>query len=221
MRPRFSLPWLLLLLVLLRLPDFFVPYYNIDELTNALTANILLDGRLAYEDFIGNTYLLTHTFYVVIAWLFGRNDFLPLRLANLLWVLATAGAIYHAGKEFTQKREGGLWGVLGYIFISLCFYSKDFRAVLSESLSLLPLSLAAFFIFRSLRRDTTWELLAAGFLIGAAGLFKAPSAIMILPLWCTLLFREEGPKLKMFLVSGLGLAAALLAPILFADSLHE
>ena len=54
------------------------------------------------------------------------------------------------------------------------------------------------------------------FLIGAAGLFKAPSAIMILPLWCTLLFREEGPKLKMFLVSGLGLAAALLAPILFA-----
>ena len=44
---------------------------------------------------------------------------------------------------------------------------------------------------------------------------------MILPLWCTLLFREEGPKLKMFLVSGLGLAAALLAPILFADSLHE
>lgn len=221
MRPVLSLPWLLFLLVCLRLPDFFVPYYNIDELTNSLTANIILDGRLAYEDFIGNTYLLTHYFYVAVIWLFGRNDFLPLRLANLVWVVATALAIFAAGREFTQKREGGLWALLCYLFVSVCFYSKDYRAVLSESLSLLPLSLAAFFVFRSLRRDTTWELLAAGFLIGIAGLFKAPAAIMILPLWCTLFFREEGPKLKMFAASGLGLALALFLPLLFAETIHE
>ncbi|MBI2341089.1 MAG: glycosyltransferase family 39 protein [Deltaproteobacteria bacterium] len=214
----FSLWGPLVLVFLLRLPDFFVPYYNNDELTNSLFANMILDGRMTLLDFLGNTYLLTHYFYAACTALFGRFDLFPIYVVNLLWCLATAGVFYTAGRELTGRREGGFWAAVFYAIASVSFMSKDYRAVLSESLSLLPLAGAAFFYFRAVRLGKNVFYLTAGLCIGLAGLFKAPSAIMILALWSSLLFIPSGPRLLPFLGSGLGLAVAVFSQLLFVGS---
>ena len=193
----------------------FVPYYNNDELTNSLFANMILDGRLTLLDFLGNTYLLTHYFYAACTALFGRFNLFPIYAVNLLWCMATAAMFYVAGKELTGRKEGGFWAGIFYATASVCFMSKDYRAALSEGLSLLPLVTAAFFYFRAVRTGKPVNCLMTGLFIGIAGLFKAPAAIMISALWSSFFFMPSGPRLGFFVWSGLGLAGAVFAPLLF------
>lgn len=209
-----------LLAVCLRLPDLFVPYYNIDELTNSLFAHFFLDGRMGVDDFLGNTYLLTHYFYIAVIAFFGRGDMTPFYAVNLVWTAATTLVFMKAGSELTGKREGGLLAGLFYAVSSVGFLAKDFRAILSESLALLPLGAAAFFYFRALNREKSFFLFPCGLAIGMAALFKAPLGVMIFALWSSLFFKR-GRQLPFFIWSALGLLAALFAPILFASSPSE
>lgn len=206
------------LVFVLRLPDLFVPYYNSDELTNSLFANMILDGRLTLLDFLGNTYLLTHYFYAAVTWLFGRHTLFPVYAVNLVWCGATAAVFYAAGKELTGRKEGGFWAGIFYATASVCFMSKDFRAVISESLSLLPLTIAALFFIRASKRDSLSLFFGAGFFAGVGGLFKAPAAILVFVIGLSLFFRPSGVKPGAFVAAGCGFAAAIFGPLLFIAS---
>ncbi len=209
------------LVFIFRLPDLFVPYYNNDELTNSLFANMILEGRLTLLDFLGNTYLLTHYFYVACVALFGKFTLFPIYLVNIFWCMATAALFYKAGYELTGEKEGGFWAGTFYAVASICFMSKDYRAVLSESLALLPLAAAGFFFFRFLNQRKLNSIFWTGFFAGVAGLFKNPSAIMILAVWCLLPFLERGPRVAPFFTALAGFLLAFFAPLLFAGSLNE
>ena len=52
--------------LLLSLPGLWVPYFNIDELTNALYARFINAGMVGLKDFLGSTYLLTHYLYALV-----------------------------------------------------------------------------------------------------------------------------------------------------------
>lgn len=206
-----------LVLLILRLPDIFLPYFNIDEVTNHLFANLIVDERMNLYDFLGNTYLATHYIYVLITALFGKNNIAAIHAFHLVWCLLTTLAIYYAGLSFTQKKKGGLWAAFLYVFSSLSFMSKDFRPALSESFSLLPLSLAALAYFSSFRKDETRWSFVAGLFAGIAGLFKVPAVIIIFPIWLTILLSEKR-RLVHFIFSGLGVSIGLFLPLLFVDN---
>lgn len=208
-----------LLILVFSLPDFFVPYYNIDELTNALFAKMILAGRLSLADFLGNTYILTHYYYVFVVKLFGANSLTPFYMLNLLWRVLNALVFYFAGKEMTARKEGGWLASFFYITASLCFYSKDYRAVLAENLAILPLLLAALCYFRAVRLNQVTTLFLAGFFAGVAGLFKAPAAIMIFAIGFSLFFKKGGRnKLAEFIWLGSGFIIAIFSPLIFTSS---
>lgn len=216
---RYYVGFLGLLILIFSLPDFFVPYYNIDELTNALFAGLILAGRLSLADFLGNTYILTHYYYVFVVKLFGSNSLLPFYLLNLLWRVLNALVFYFAGKEMTARKEGGWLASFFYITASLCFYSKDYRAVLAENLAILPLMLAALCYFRAFRHHKLMSLFLAGFFAGVAGLFKAPAAIMIFAIVFSLFFKKGGRnKVGEFFLLSAGFIIAIFSPLFFTGS---
>ncbi len=214
----FSVLLLVLLVIGLRLPDLWSPYYNIDELTNSLFANMILDGRLSLADFLGNTYISTHYFYVAIVGLFGRFNMMPLYACNILWSVGTVLVFYLAGKELTGKKEGGLWAGIFYAVVSVSFMSKDYRAILAEGLSLLPLAGVAFCYFRFLNQKKYSLIFCAGVLAGLAGLFKAPAAAIIVAIWISLLAVDGISFVKTIFLSALGLTLSLLSPLLLYSS---
>src|SRR5438105_4733909 len=104
---RFQETWKnLLMVVLLNLALSFsglwVPYFNIDEVTNSLFGKMISQGNLGLSDFIGSPYLLTHYFYASLDWLFDSPSLLYIHLFHALWKSFTIGTIYLAGKEMAD-----------------------------------------------------------------------------------------------------------------------
>lgn len=200
--------------------DFIQPYYNIDELTNSLFANFIIDGRLNLFDFVGNTYIATHYMYVLFQYTFGQNDLTSLYIFKIFWTIITAKVLIHTGKEITGRYETGYWASLFYVLCSYSFLCKDFRAILSEPFSLLPLSLAAYTFFKHLNTKSKSMIFFCGFWIAIAGLFKAPASIMIIPVCSSILFRETNHRIRDILLASLGLSFGLMIPVFLTFDLH-
>lgn len=210
--------------VVLRTPSLFVPYYNIDELTNGIFANFILEGRMTVGDFLGNTYIATHYLYALIFKIFGQYNLFAVHGIHMIWVGLTAVALYFSGYRATGKLAGGLSAGLAYGIFSISAYSKDFQSALSESFSLLPAVLASAFFFGGFDETKSetqkrWNFFLTGLFIGFSALFKAPAGIMIVAVVFALVFGFE-KSLRYLLLSFLGLFLALALPFVFAaDSL--
>lgn len=205
---RHPLVLIVLLNLALSLPGLWVPYYNLDEITNAMYARFILDGTLGLKDFLGNTYILTHYLYVLVGSVFGFESLAPMHAVHALWKCLTILALFWAGTELADKKVG-LWSALFYCVGSFSFLSKDFHTPSAESFSLLPAALAAGAFFRALRTENAWTYFAAGALAGVAALFKAPMGITILAIFITLVVRFKKVFKSVFFSHG-GFALALL-----------
>lgn len=208
--------FLLLAHFTLALPGLWVPYYNIDELSNAIYAKFILDGTLSLRDFVGNTYLLTHYLYALLGYFFGFDSLAPVHMTHALWKAFTILALFWAGRELADEKVGW-WSAVFYTFGSLCFMSKDFHTPSAESFSLLPAALCAGFFFRALNRSCFFSMLAAGALAGVAALFKAPMGVLIVALLLTILVRRQSVWKNAFVcllafVGVLFLQAAFVSP---------
>lgn len=210
------------LLLLFRSLDLTVPYYNIDEITNAVYAKLLINGDLQLKDFLGNTYIYTHYWYALIYKIFPANNLLYIHIFHLIWCLMTAYALKRAGDQITPSRSAGFLTALFYVVTSIGFLSKDYRAALSESLSLLPMSVAAYYYFSFINKPdhVATKGFLIGFCIGLAGLFKAPAVTIIAAFWLSLFFIKE-KKSSLFLFSLLGLATSVCLPLLITTSPGE
>lgn len=206
--------------ILLRVPALFVPYYNIDELTNSIYANFIIDGDMNLEDFLGNTYILTHYIYVWIYQIFGKYNLNAIHMVHAVYVGITAIILYLSGKKLTNNHESGLIAGLGYAVFSVCFLSKDFQSALAESFSLLPSSLAALCFISAFTSQKKILYFLTGLFIGIAALCKAPAGIMILPVGIILLFNRIH-WFRNCLLSGTGLIVGLLIPVLFYGDIIE
>lgn len=185
-------PWkklglIVLLNLLLSIPSLWVPYYNLDELTNAVFARFLLGGAMTLEDFVGNTHLATHYLYALIFLVVRDDSLLGVHLVHALWKSLTILALYDAGKQLHNEKTG-LWSAVFYAVYSFCFLSKDFHTPSSESWALLPATLAAGFIFRAVATESGKYYFLAGVLAGLATLFKSPMGISILAIDLFLVF---------------------------------
>lgn len=205
---RHPLLMIVLLNLLLSLPGLWVPYYNIDELTNAIYARFILDGDLGLKDFLGNTYILTHYLYALIGSVFGFDSLAPMHVVHALWKCLTILALSWTGTELVDKKVG-LWSALFYCLGSFSFLSKDFHTPSAESFSLLPAALAAGVFFRALRTEDARAFFAAGALAALATLFKAPMGITVLALFITLVVRFKNVRKSVFFSHG-GFAIVLM-----------
>lgn len=177
--------------LVLSLPGLWVPYYNIDELTNAIYGRFIGGGELGLSDFVGNTYLLTHYFYAWVVRLFGWESLAPMHVLHAFWKCGTVFAVAWAGSELGDRRVG-TWCALFYCLGSVSFLSKDFHTPSAESFSLLPAALAAGFFFRGLNRERSGGFFLAGAFAATATLFKAPMGITAGIMGLALIARSRG-----------------------------
>lgn len=207
--------FLLLAHFVLALPGLWVPYYNSDELTNAIYAKFILDGTLSLRDFVGNTYLLTHYLYALVGHWFGFDSLAPMHMVHALWKGFTILALFWAGRELADEKVG-FWSAVFYTFGSLCFMSKDFHTPSAESFSLLPAALTAGCFFVALNRNQMiWMALAGGF-AGLSALFKAPMGVLIVALLATILVRRRA-VLKNMAVLNFTFLLVLFSQALFVE----
>lgn len=177
--------------LILSAPGLWVPYYNIDELTNSIYGRFIAGGELGLPDFVGNTYILTHYLYAWVVGVFGWDSMVPMHVVHALWKCLTVFALAWAGTSLGDRRTGA-WSALFYGLGSISFLSKDFHTPSAESFSLLPAALGAGFFFRALNRGSARNFFFAGALIAVATLFKAPMGITAAVMGLTLLVRYRG-----------------------------
>ncbi|MBF0104507.1 MAG: hypothetical protein HQM16_04175 [Deltaproteobacteria bacterium] len=239
----------LLLIVLLNMiltfPGLWVPFYNIDELTNTLFARFINNGDLSLKDFLGNTYLFTHYLYALVYQFVDTNTMLPMHIVHAIWKCLTILACYWAGKKL-EDSHCGLWCALFYCVYSTCFMSKDFHTPSAESFSLLPAMLCAGCVFaaidkgnilvpRNFKLDRARGHLShdegtlprlnqashlfyfiAGVFIAIAAFFKAPMGVVLVAACMMLIVRGELFS-KKFLALNLGFLLIFVLPPLFVS----
>ncbi|MCP5464973.1 MAG: glycosyltransferase family 39 protein [Deltaproteobacteria bacterium] len=210
---------IILLNLLLGLPGLWVPYYNIDELTNALHARLLQSGDLDLRDFLGSTYLLTHYLYHWVYVFFEHNSLVPMHIFHVLWKSLTILALFWAGSKLDDRRTG-LWAALFYCVFSQTFMSKDFHTPSAESLSLLPAALCAGVFFHGIKKGSAWAFFVSGCLVAVATLFKAPIGVIGLAMAISVLMMGEQIILRWILLM-LGFCVVLFFPALFVSPLGQ
>lgn len=203
---------------ILRSPSFFVPYYNIDEITNSLFVHFLMDG-MELKDFSGHYYWAIFGVYELILKIFGAHNLRAVHFFHAIWVGCTAITLYFSAFTFTASKKAGLIAGLFYAVFSITFLSKDFHAANAESFSLLPASLAGLLFFRALQREKIHYLFWTGVLIGFASAFKTPAGILIVPVLFSLLLSKLKKRYWMCLWSLIGLGSLLLFPFLFTENI--
>lgn len=213
---------LVVLNLILAIPSLWVPYYNIDEITNTIYARFILEGKLGLKDFIGNTYLLTHYIYVGLAKFFSENVLLAAHIFHALWKSLAILAFYFAGKSLRDQKTG-LWAALFYTACSYSFLSKDFHTPSAESFVILPTVLGIGFFFKGLTRERLGYFLSAGVFLGLATHFKMPVGIAVLPLGLILLFDAQkiSEIAKRIFISSFGFLIIFLLPVIFVSPFPE
>lgn len=191
---------IVLLSLILSVHGLWVPFYNNDELTNAIYARFINQGELSLKDFLGSTYFLTHYLYVWVYRFVDANTLIPFHVVHAFWKVFTVLALYWAGKSLDGERTG-IFAALFYCVFSTCFMSKDFHTPSSESLSLLPAALCAGFVFRAVETQRIVFYFVAGVFAALATLFKVPMGVIIVAVNIMLLTRGHGFFKKAFLVN--------------------
>lgn len=211
-KSRFFL-FLFLLNGLVLIHGLWVPYYNIDELTNGIYARFLNEGRLNLSDFLGNTYLLTHYLYAWVFELFQPSSLLIMHVVHILWRFGTAVALYFTGEELYDERTGR-WAAVFYTVFSICFMSKDFQTPSAESFCLLPTALSCLFYFRGLNQQKLRNFVFSAVFAAVATHFKTPIGIISAVTGLSLLIQGRKAILPLVVYS-LTYAIILIAPALF------
>jgi len=182
--------------LLARLPSFFAVYpLNRDESEFLIAAYKLAQGGLPYRDFLIYHPPLIFYFYRLSTWLSGDpNGLLAVRLLGALVAAGTAVTLYGIALAQGWGRSAALKAGLLSALFGIAFLPKDMMAIHCELVAVLPISLAVLCFLKG-ERDSIWGwFVAAGMLVGIAGLVKYQALVAWPLLLCWGLYRNE-PRL--------------------------
>lgn len=204
---------------LLCLPGLWVPYFNMDEATNATFARFINQGELDLAYYLGDTYILTHFLYAWVYRFISSDSLVAIHVVHALWKVLTILALYWAGREMVSRRVG-LWSSFFYCVFSVSFMSKDFHTPSAESFSLLPAVLSAGFSFCAINREKSGVYFLSGVFAALATLFKAPMGVILVAL-NLMIFLSPRDKLKSFFWLNLGFILTFFLPVFLVTPLFS
>lgn len=160
-----------------------------DQGVFAAAADVLSRGGVPYRDVWDVKPPGIFCLYWASFTLFGRSMFAP-RLLDLIWTLATAGAIWHLGRRALSEWAGAvgaffflIWYVAGHSF---------WNTTQPDGFATLPLVLAAAVLISAEEKHKAGMAALCGGLIGLAVLLKFTLAVfLVVPLLAVLLSRGE------------------------------
>jgi 4-amino-4-deoxy-L-arabinose transferase-like glycosyltransferase len=162
--------WFLLgvcfLFVMLRLPSLIEPYWYGDEGIYQVVAHALLSGRTLYKDIWDNKPPLLYILYASV----NANLFL-IKLLSLLSGLFSVIAFFFLSQKIFKKNLSSYLSTLVYsILFGLPLLEGNIAN--AENFMLLPIILAAYFIFSYTNIKKNVYIILAGFLLSVAFITK-------------------------------------------------
>lgn len=181
--------FVLLIILILRLPSFWTPILDVDEAQFAGFAHSLLSGGIPYIDSLDTKPLGVYFFFAAIFKIFGINNLIAVHIATALWVALTAYFCYRIAKKLYSPRAGLMAAVFYAIFTTT--YVPKFISTSIIILMMLPLTMSIDSLISWERSRKSFYLLLSGLLWGIASLFKYQAGInLIVVALYLLLFRS-------------------------------
>lgn len=194
------LPVLLVLAAVVRIPSFQRSVWNPDEGFLATQARMLADGGTLYETVVDRKPPLLPWLYQISFAVFGDTTLVPLKVAAVLAVAATAALVAAIARGRWGNRAGWLAGP-AYVLVSVGLNPEDAQSAAFE-VFMLPFTVAA--VWCADRRRWGW----AGLAIAGAVLTKQTGGAVLLPV-LYLLWRQERATQRSVPLLRLGCGMAL------------
>ena len=169
-----------LLAVLLRAPYATVPFFNVDEALIAVMADTILEGGILYRDVWEHQTPVSYFIYALVFIVCGKNNMTAIHLFGIAWIIFSALMLSRLANEVygSGTRMGLLAGLFYVIYIS-SFESWDVLAVNTELLLVLPLTGAAFCLFRGEKTARVTFFVGAGALCGVGAMTKQTAGLVL------------------------------------------
>lgn len=185
-RHHWVLFFILFLIVILRFPSLFEPFWYGDEGIFAAVARNLNFGGVLYQTAWDNKPPMIYLTYAGIFSAFGVSMFW-LRFVTLVAVLATAGTIYEIARMTIGRQRALVAALVFGVLTSLRIIEGNLA--LTEIFMILPISVAMFAAIH--RKFDLISLFIAGMLIGIASLYKQVGAFEAAALGIYLFFTTK------------------------------
>lgn len=169
-----SFAWLLLPLLISKLPGFAFGVLDIDESDWSIAGRLFGHGALPYVGFVEKKPILSFLFYLPAA-VAGYHQWV-MHVVALVWVFCTALIVGRAARAWTRSEDAGRAAAWLYA-LSAC---GGIVAVNAETMMNLPAAAALLWFVRAERSRKLRDAALAGALVAAASLFKHQAGILLL-----------------------------------------
>jgi len=203
------------LVVILRSPTLLPSMYNGDEGYYGIIANDTLDGGTFYRTAVDTKPPGIYYIYLAVFKVAGKNNLLAVHILAILVVVATALILRRIGARVADDWAGA-WSGIGYALFVHTYRPGDTLVANTEIFASLALALSVLAFLKFGRRVGWGWMLLSGALIGAATLFRQPSAVTLAAMlaylvYLWLILRTQ--SLGRVLAAGSGLVTGFIAVI--------
>src|SRR3990167_1848410 len=188
-----------------RFPSLFEPFWYGDEGIFAAVARNLNQGGVLYQTAWDNKPPAIYITYAAIFKFFGVSMFW-LRFVTVVFVLATATAVYEIARQILAKNRALLATLIFGVITSLRIIESNLA--LTEIFMILPITAAMLFAIK--RNFDYLSLFGAGILFAVASLYKQVGALETAALGIFLFFGSK--NLAEFIKKGLTLSIGFTLP---------
>ena len=211
-----SLGWLLLPLLISKLPAFAFGVLDIDESDWSVAGRLLGRGALPYVGFVEKKPILSFLFYLPTA-AAGYRQWV-MHLVALAWIFCTAILIGRAAREWTRNDDAGRAASWLYA-LGAC---GGIAAVNAETMMNLPAAAALLWFVRAEHSRKLRDVALAGALVAVASLFKHQAGILLVAFaltiaWEWLRRRSRDPLRLVALVCGFVLPWIAVGVVEYSD----
>lgn len=172
--------FLLLAIVVPRLPLLWNSLLHVDEATFAVGAQVWLSGGIPYVDFVETKALGVYLFYALGA-LFGGSfphvNMLVVHAFTILWAFGIALVVWRIGRRLVSDQIG--WIAALFFACASANFIPEFVCPNIEIILLLPWTLAIALLAIPSTELRVWHLFCAGVCTAAAMLCKYQAGILI------------------------------------------
>ena len=141
--------------------------------------------------------------------LFGDAD-TSMRMFQILCDAGAAVLLFFVAGEFLPRKAAVVTGALAALSPQLAYYSL---LLLPDSLAMLPILLAVYFIIRAIKSRSLWTLVAAGALVGLSCWLRS-NALLLAPFLAVIVLLLWEPRRRWtYAAAFVGAALLVIAPI--------
>ena len=175
LKRHFNAVFLIVILILLRIPTFIYPILDVDEAIYGLFSKIWFEGGIPYLNCVEMKPLGIYLTYGLIFEIFGYYNMIAIHIFTMIIVGITSYFLFKISKNLYSEKVGW-WTALFYIVFSTTYIPK-FIASTIEPIMILPIVLQFYYWIKFEDKNKHLYALLSGLFFSISFLFKYQAGI--------------------------------------------